>query len=136
MSAPTLNEAMHYGSDFVRGIKMVESNKIALHVSGTASIDEVGRTAHPGDFDGQVERMLVNVKALLEGQGTGFGDVVSAVTYLKRATDAGRLRRRLGTLSVWTDGAMGYSCGGEDCREGARVSGEGAGSGSSLLTVL
>ncbi len=95
MTASTLNEATLYGSDFARGIRVVETNKIALHVSGTASIDEAGRTAHPGDFDAQVDRMLVNVAALLEGQGAGFGDVVSAVTYLKRPADAERLRAKL-----------------------------------------
>jgi enamine deaminase RidA (YjgF/YER057c/UK114 family) len=95
MTAPTLNEALLYGSDFARGMRMVETNKVALHVSGTASIDESGRTAHPGDFEAQADRMLVNVAALLEGQGATFGDVVSAVTYLKRPADAGRLREKL-----------------------------------------
>lgn len=95
MTAPTLNEAMLYGSDFARGMQMAETNKVALHVSGTASIDEAGRTAHPGDFEAQADRMLVNVAALLEGQGATFGDVVSAVTYLKRPADAGRLRQKL-----------------------------------------
>jgi enamine deaminase RidA (YjgF/YER057c/UK114 family) len=95
MSAPTLNEAMLYGSDFARGMRVVEANKVALHVSGTASIDEAGRTAHPGELEAQVERMLVNVAALLEGQGATFGDVVSAVTYLKHPEDAARLRRKL-----------------------------------------
>jgi enamine deaminase RidA (YjgF/YER057c/UK114 family) len=95
MSAPTLNEAPCYGSDFARGMRVVESNKVALHVSGTASIDEAGRTAHPGDFDAQVDRMLLNVAALLEGQGASVADVVSAVTYLKRPADAIRLERKL-----------------------------------------
>ena len=95
MTTPTLNEAPEYGSDFARGMRIVEANKIALHVSGTASIDETGETAHPGDFDAQIERTLVNVAALLEGQGAGFGDVVSAITYLKRPGDAGRLRTKL-----------------------------------------
>ena len=95
MTTPTLNEAPLYGSDFARGMKMVETNKVALHVSGTASIDEAGRTAHPGDFEAQADRMLVNVAALLEGQGATFGDVVSAVTYLKRPADAQRLREKL-----------------------------------------
>jgi enamine deaminase RidA (YjgF/YER057c/UK114 family) len=76
-------------------MRMLETNKVALHVSGTASIDEAGRTAHPGDFEAQAERMLVNVAALLEGQGASFGDVVSAVTYLKRPADAQRLRTKL-----------------------------------------
>ncbi len=39
--------------------------------------------------------MLVNVASLLEGQGASFGDVVSAITYLKHPTDAGRLREKL-----------------------------------------
>ena len=95
MTSPTLNEAAQYGADFVRGMKMVETNKVALHVSGTASIDEHGRTVHIGDFDAQVDRMLVNIAALLEGQGARFGDVVSAITYLKRPADARRLREKL-----------------------------------------
>ena len=95
MTSPTLNEAGDYGADFVRGMKMVETNKISLHVSGTASIDEAGRTAHAGDFDAQADRMLVNVSALLQGQGATFSDVVSAVTYLKHPADAGRLRQKL-----------------------------------------
>ena len=95
MTSPTLNEAAQYGADFVRGLKVVETNKVALHVSGTASIDEQGRTAHIGDFDAQADRMFVNIAALLERQGANFGDVVSAITYLKHPTDAGRLRRKL-----------------------------------------
>jgi enamine deaminase RidA (YjgF/YER057c/UK114 family) len=95
MTSPTLNEAAQYGADFVRGLKVEEANKIALHVSGTASIDEHGRTVHVGDFDAQADRMLVNIAALLEGQGADFGDVVSAITYLKRPADAGRLREKI-----------------------------------------
>ncbi len=95
MTSPTLNEAAQYGADFVRGMKMVEANKIALHVSGTASIDEHGRTAHIGDFEAQADRMLVNIAALLNGQGASFGDIVYAITYLKQPADAARLRLRL-----------------------------------------
>jgi enamine deaminase RidA (YjgF/YER057c/UK114 family) len=95
MTSPTLNEAVQYGADFVRGMRVVETNKVALHVSGTASIDEHGRTAHPGDFEAQADRMLVNIAALLARQGADFGDVVSAITYLKHPADAGRLREKL-----------------------------------------
>jgi len=95
MSTPTLNEAGSYGADFVRGMRVEEANKIALYVSGTASIDEAGRTAHPDDFEAQADRMLLNVRTLLEGQGASFTDIVSAVTYLKHPADADRLRNRL-----------------------------------------
>jgi enamine deaminase RidA (YjgF/YER057c/UK114 family) len=39
--------------------------------------------------------MLVNIAALLEGQGANFGDVVSAITYLKYPADARRLREKI-----------------------------------------
>jgi enamine deaminase RidA (YjgF/YER057c/UK114 family) len=95
MTSPTLNEAPQYGADFVRGMRVEEANKVALYVSGTASIDEQGRTAHIGDFDAQADRMLVNIAALLHGQGATFRDVVHAITYLKHPADAERLRRKL-----------------------------------------
>jgi enamine deaminase RidA (YjgF/YER057c/UK114 family) len=95
MTSPTLNEASEYGADFARGMRVEEANKIALHVSGTASIDEYGRTAHPGKIEAQVDRMLVNIATLLEGQGASFADVVHAITYLKHPRDSERVRARL-----------------------------------------
>ena len=77
MHTPTLNEAPEYGADFTRGLRVVDANEITLHVSGTASIDEAGRTAHPGDFEAQADRMLRNIAGLLEAQGATTADVVS-----------------------------------------------------------
>jgi enamine deaminase RidA (YjgF/YER057c/UK114 family) len=101
VSTPTLNEAWSYGADFSRGLRLSEANKATLHVSGTASIDEAGRTVHIGDFEAQVGRMLDNIEALLAGQGAGFGNLVSAITYLKNPGDAQVLRsmyRRRGLI--------------------------------------
>ncbi|MEB2284633.1 MAG: hypothetical protein B6D46_00500 [Polyangiaceae bacterium UTPRO1] len=92
MSTPTLNEAWSYGADFSRGLRVVGVNKVALHVSGTASIDEAGRTVHLGDVAAQGERMLRNIETLLAGQGASFADLVSAVLYVKRPADAPVLR--------------------------------------------
>jgi enamine deaminase RidA (YjgF/YER057c/UK114 family) len=92
MSTPTLNEAWTYGSDFSRGLKVEDANKIALHISGTASIDEAGRTVHLGDVGAQAQRMLLNISSLLEAQGASYRDVVCAVTYVKNAGDAPLLR--------------------------------------------
>ena len=86
MSAPTLNEAPTYGADFVRGMRVDDAKRVSLYVSGTASIDEQGRTAHVGNIEGQIERMLLNVSALLTEQGAAVRDVVSATTYLKDPT--------------------------------------------------
>ena len=92
VSAPTLNEAWSYGSDFSRGLRVTDSTQVTLHVSGTASIDEAGRTVHGGDVTAQAERMLRNIEALLAGQGAGFGDVTSAITYLKHPADVAAVR--------------------------------------------
>ena len=95
MTTPTLNEAWMYGADFSRGLKVREANKVALYVSGTASVDEEGFTAHVGDFEAQADRMILNISTLLAEQAASLGDLVSAITYLKRPADAPVLRKIL-----------------------------------------
>jgi enamine deaminase RidA (YjgF/YER057c/UK114 family) len=92
MKTPTLNEAGEYGADFTRGMKMTEANKVALHVSGTASIDEQGLTANIDDVAAQIDRMILNIKTLLENQGAGFGDIMYAYNYLKDPVNEQLLR--------------------------------------------
>jgi enamine deaminase RidA (YjgF/YER057c/UK114 family) len=94
MSTPSLNEAWSYGADFSRGLRLAEANKVALHISGTASLDETGRTVHVGDFAAQAERMLDNIELLLARQGASYKDLVSGVAYLKRPDDAAALRAK------------------------------------------
>lgn len=100
ISAPCLNEAWSYGADFSRGLAVRDANKTALYISGTASIDARGRTAHAGDFAAQARRMLANVEALLARCSAGFGDVLSAVVYLKDPADEARLRTALARHGV------------------------------------
>ena len=92
ISSPLLNEAWSYGADFSRGLRLEDGNKVTLHLSGTASIDEAGRTVHEGNFGAQAGRMLDNVGSLLAAQGASFEDLASAVTYLKDPADAAVLR--------------------------------------------
>jgi enamine deaminase RidA (YjgF/YER057c/UK114 family) len=92
MSTPSLNEAWNYGSDFSRGLRVVEANKVTLHVSGTASVDEAGRAVHVGNFAAQVDRMLHNIASLLAQQGASFENLVSGVMYLRNPSDAPVLR--------------------------------------------
>lgn len=87
MSCPSLNEAWSYGADFSRGFKITHANGATLHVSGTASIDETGRSIHAGNLAAQTDRMLHNIAQLLERYGAGVGDVLSGITYLKYAAD-------------------------------------------------
>lgn len=91
--APTMNEAPAYGSDFSRGTRLTFQDRAVLYISGTASIDTAGRVVSPGEIEGQVDRMLVNVSALLAGQGATWRDLVSAITYLKDPRDMEAFRR-------------------------------------------
>ena len=84
MHAPTLNEAPDYGSSFSRGMKVTVGDRVVAYISGTASIDEQGRTVHLGDPEGQINRMLLNVEALLTEGGATLEDVAIAITYLKK----------------------------------------------------
>jgi enamine deaminase RidA (YjgF/YER057c/UK114 family) len=95
MTSPTLNEASSYGSDFSRGLRVAENNKIGLYVSGTASVDENGHTAHAGQLSLQGERMLWNIESLLSRHGASFKNALSAITYVKNAEDAPELARIL-----------------------------------------
>jgi enamine deaminase RidA (YjgF/YER057c/UK114 family) len=92
MSTPSLNEAWTYGADFSRGLRVADGDAVTLYVSGTASIDEAGRTIHVGDFAAQVDRTLHNIATLLARQGASFADLVSGVTYVKNRDDAPALR--------------------------------------------
>ncbi len=85
MYTPTLNEADEYGSAFSRGMKLDLPDKVVLHISGTASVDEKGATVHLDDPYKQIERMLVNVKELLAAHGSTFEDITQIATFLKSA---------------------------------------------------
>ena len=69
ISAPeTLNEAYNYPkpSSFSRGLRLDIKGMTILLISGTASVDENGRTIHVGDFRAQTWRTYQNITKLLE----------------------------------------------------------------------
>lgn len=83
MRTPTLNEAPEYGSAFSRGMKLGLPGKRVLFVSGTASVNELGETAHVGDLRRQIERTLLNIQQLLAPHGATFANLVQVISYLK-----------------------------------------------------
>lgn len=80
-----LNEAYTYPkpSSFSRGLRLEFGNIVVLLISGTASIDEHGRSVHIGDFRGQVRRTFYNITGLLESEGATWKDVVRTTCYLR-----------------------------------------------------
>lgn len=78
-----LNEAADYGSAFSRGVRLDLGNIVVLLISGTASIDQQGRTVHVGDFRAQLRRTYANIAALLSSEGAAWKDVVRTTCYLR-----------------------------------------------------
>lgn len=86
ISAPeVLNEAYDYQrpSSFSRALRVEVGEVAVLLISGTASVDESGKSVHVGDFRAQTRRMLQNVTALLEHGGGTWKDVVRTWYYLR-----------------------------------------------------
>jgi len=80
-----LNEAYDYAkpSSFSRGLRLEFGNIVVLLISGTASIDEAGRTVHVGDIRAQCRRTFYNITKLLESEGATWKDIVRTTCYLR-----------------------------------------------------
>ncbi len=80
-----LNEAYDYDkpSSFSRGLRLDFGNIAVLLISGTASIDEHGRTVHVGDFRAQLNRTYRNITGLLAAEGATWKDIVRTTCYLR-----------------------------------------------------
>ncbi len=86
ISAPdALNEAYHYAkpSSFSRGLRLDIKGITILLISGTASIDDQGRSIHLGDFCAQTKRTYENITKLLKAEGATWKDVVRTTCYLR-----------------------------------------------------
>lgn len=78
-----LNEAYAYGSAFSRGMRIDLNGLTILLISGTASIDESGKTIHVGDLRAQTRRTFANITALLAAEGATWHDIVRTTCYLR-----------------------------------------------------
>jgi len=86
ISAPeTLNEAYDYKkpSSFSRGLRLDIKGITILLISGTASVDEYGRSIYVGDFRAQAERTYTNITKLLAAEGATWKDVIRTTCYLR-----------------------------------------------------
>ena len=80
-----LNEAYDYPkpSSFSRGLRIDLNGLSVLLISGTASIDEHGRSVHIGDFRAQTRRTFANITGLLASEGATWKDIVRTTCYLR-----------------------------------------------------
>jgi enamine deaminase RidA (YjgF/YER057c/UK114 family) len=90
------NEATEYGSAFARALEVRLGDARYVFVSGTASIDDHGRTVHVGDFESQAQHTLEAVEALIGSAGGSLADVAQATAFLANPSDARSFERIVG----------------------------------------
>jgi len=80
-----LNEAYAYAkpSSFSRGMRIDLNGLTILLISGTASIDDAGKSVHIGDLRAQCRRTFANITGLLESEGCTWHDIVRTSCYLR-----------------------------------------------------
>lgn len=80
-----INEAYNYQrpSSFTRALRLEIGGYKILLVSGTASVNEEGRTEHIGDFKAQTWRTYRNITNLLGAEGMTWHDVIRTTNYLR-----------------------------------------------------
>lgn len=86
--SPLQCPACAYGSRFSRAVEVKSAGSRRLLISGTASIEPEGRTAHVGDVRAQIGLSMRVVDAILESRGMSFTDVTRATAYFKTPADA------------------------------------------------
>jgi len=90
--SPLQCPALEYGSSFTRAAEVVTPDSRSVFVSGTASIDPEGATAHLGDVDAQVAFTLEIVSAILKSRNLNFLDVTRGNAYFKDRAGASSLK--------------------------------------------
>jgi enamine deaminase RidA (YjgF/YER057c/UK114 family) len=88
---PTRDYRVH----FERGTRIAYADRAHLFISGTASIDRLGRVVHPGDVVRQLDHAIDNVEALLKSGGAALADLMQLTVYLRDPTDFARIDARL-----------------------------------------
>lgn len=89
--SPLQCPAGSYGSSFARAMEWTTPGHRRLTVSGTASIEPGGASAHLGDLLSQVDLTMDVVEAILDSRGATFADVTRATAYIKHPEHASAL---------------------------------------------
>lgn len=89
--SPLQCPASEYRSSFSRAAELQLGCERRLFVSGTASINPDGDTAHLGDLRGQIALTMEVVQAILESRKMDWGDVARAIAYFPRLAGAQEL---------------------------------------------
>jgi enamine deaminase RidA (YjgF/YER057c/UK114 family) len=100
LSNPDQPDAFHYGSAFSRGTLIHQPDISLIQVSGTAAIDEQGRSLYPGDVRAQIDCTFDKIAALIGQEGANLEDIAAACVFVKRPEDALVYQERAAALGL------------------------------------
>ena len=75
---------LRYGAAFSRGALIRGKAGSILQLSGTAAIDEQGKSLFPADICGQINCTLDKIAGLMGQVGACLGDIAAATVFVKR----------------------------------------------------
>ena len=87
LESPLQCSALDYRSSFSRAAEITTPEGRLVFVSGTASIEPGGATAHVGDPKRQIDLTMDVVAAILATRKMDFRDATRAIAYIKRPED-------------------------------------------------
>jgi enamine deaminase RidA (YjgF/YER057c/UK114 family) len=85
--SPLQCAALEYGSAFSRAVEVVHGTRRQLFISGTASIEPGGQTAHVGDVAQQVALTMDVARAILELRHMDWRHATRALAYFRHPAD-------------------------------------------------
>jgi enamine deaminase RidA (YjgF/YER057c/UK114 family) len=93
-------EAYRYGSAFSRGTAISGPRGTLIEVSGTAAIDENGKSLYPNDIRSQVRCTLAKVDSLLHQARASLKDICAATVFVKKPEHAEVVREVTADLGI------------------------------------
>jgi enamine deaminase RidA (YjgF/YER057c/UK114 family) len=100
VESPLQNQALKYGSAFSRAVEITTPQERRLMVSGTASINEQGKTVYEGDIGAQIGHTMNVVEALLSSRRMAWSNVMRAIAYVKHPGFAGNFSQYLASSTM------------------------------------
>lgn len=88
VESPLQCSATDYRSSFSRAVEVALPDHRSIYVSGTASIEPGGKTAHLDDVKKQIDLTMEVAEAILKGRDMGWENTVRGIAYFKDIKNA------------------------------------------------
>ncbi len=85
--SPMQCPALDYKSSFSRAVKIEQFESKQIYVSGTASIEPMGKTVHIDDIKGQIELTMEVISEILSSQNITWENVSDSIAYFTKLED-------------------------------------------------